>query len=59
MLPHARACLVPVVIMVSSEMGKDLAFLLFPSVDVRGGPESKPEWKLVMLSSRSGWLIWA
>jgi hypothetical protein len=37
---------------------KDLTFLLLPCVDGKGGAELMPEWKSVMLSSRSGWLIW-
>jgi hypothetical protein len=39
--------------------GKDLTFLLLPCVDGKGEARVIPEWKLVMLSSRSGWLIWA
>ncbi len=56
---HARACLVPVVIIVLSESGKDLTFLLLPHVDGKGEARVNARMEVVMLSSRSGWLIWA
>ncbi len=63
LLLHARAFLGPVVIMVLLEMGtpssavKTWHFSCFLVLTARGRPKLMPVWKLVMLSSRSGWLI--